>query len=222
MNPAAVRAWLLAAAVCATVPARAEIIDGVVAIVGTEAITLSELMEEIQLQAMLSLAEPARFDEGGADVLRMLVDRRLVELDLALTPFLGAADSEVAASLRGLREQGFIGGRTFGEALSHYGLTERRVREFVRQRVTFERYVAFRFKTGQQVDQTEVERYYRRDYVPARIERGLAVEPLDSVEESIEAVLAEETANRLLEARLNELRLLHRVELTGLGTESGK
>ncbi|MDE0103250.1 MAG: hypothetical protein OXN89_12805 [Bryobacterales bacterium] len=212
---------LLAIAVLIAGPLRAELIDGVVAIVGSEAITLSEVGEEIRLQAMLNREEPELASDLGRDVLRMLVDRRLVQLDLALTPFLAAEVSDVEAALRQLREDTFLGGRSFAAALGHYGLTDGTVREYLRQRASFERYVAFRFKTGLRIDQDEIERRYWDEYVPARSERGLAPEALESVSASLEDELAEEQANELLEVRLQELRLLHRIVVLGLPSGSG-
>ena len=212
---------LLAIAVSLGGSLRAELVDGVVAIVGSEAITLSEVREEIRLQALLNREEPGLALERGPEVLRMLVDRRLVQLDLALTPFLAAEVSDVEAALRPLREDAFLGGRGFDAALVHYGLTEGTVREYLRQRASFERYVAFRFKTGLRIDQGEIERRYWDEYVPARSERGLAAEPLASVSARLEDELAEEQANKLLEVRLQELRLLHRIEVLGLPNGSG-
>ncbi len=221
MRRIAACAALLAIAVSLCGPLRAELVDGVVAIVGSEAITLSEVREEIRLQALLNREEPELARDRGPEVLGMLVDRRLVQLDLALTPFLAAQGSDVEAGLRQLREDTFLGGRSFAVALGHYGLTEGTVREYLRQRASFERYVAFRFKTGLRIDQDEIERRYWDEYVPARSERGLAAEPLESVSARLEDELAEEQANELLEVRLQELRLLHRIEVLGLPNGSG-
>ena len=104
MRRIAACAALLAIAVSLCGPLRAELVDGVVAIVGSEAITLSEVREEIRLQALLNREEPELARDRGPEVLGMLVDRRLVQLDLALTPFLAAQGSDVEAGLRQLRE----------------------------------------------------------------------------------------------------------------------
>ena len=214
------RAVILVAITLAAPALRAEIVDRVAAIVGREAITLSQVRTQLHVVALLNQAEPDTLEAGGEGALRSLVDRRLAMQDLALTPFLLAPEEEVEGPLQDLRQRTFVGGRDFAAALAHYGLTEDDCRTFLREQVSFERYVSFRFRTGQEVTPEVVEAYYRDEYSPGQAARSATVEPLESVRSQISAVIAERQANVLLEQRILELRALTHIEILAF-TDSG-
>ena len=222
-SASAVHRTAILAAIALTAPALgAEIVDQVAAIVGREAITLSQVRTQLHVVALLSQAEPDSLEAGGEAALRSLVDRRLAMQDLALTPFLLAPDEEVEGPLQDLRQRTFVGGRDFAAALAHYGLTEDDCRTFLREQVSFERYVAFRFRTGQEVSPDSVEAYYRDEYGPGQTGRGAMVAPLESVREQISEVIAERQANVLLEQRILELRALTHIEILAFADLGGE
>ena len=195
---------------------RAEIVDRIAAIVDLEAVTSSEVETELRLAAMLNKADLDLATESSEDALQRLIDRKLILQDLAVTPFLLAQPAETDHQLGLLREQRYRGGRDFNAALAHYGLTEADCKSFIEQRIAFERYVTFRFKTGLDAEPEEVESYYRDEYLPLRRERGEPEEPLDSVSSTITQILLERRASRLLEERLRELRIVNRIEILEL------
>lgn len=221
-SSAAPYAFLLASIALAAPTPRAEIVDRVAAIVGNEAITLSQVRTQMNVVALLNQSEPAGLEAGGRAALEALIDRRLAMQDLALTPFLLAPAEEVEGPLRALRGQTFAGGRDFPAALAHYGLTEDDCRAFLRERASFERYVSFRFKTGQDVTPGAIEAYYRDEYSPGQAALGAPAEPLESVRPGILDVLAERQANRLLEQRIMELRALTRIEILAFAPAGGE
>ena len=189
-----------------------EVVDRVVAIVGTEAVTLSEIDLELRIESLLNNSEFVGIGDRGEDVLRRLIDRRLVLQDLSLTPFLAVQDEEVEQQLEQLRALQYLGGRDFEAALRHYRLREEDCRLFLAESIAFERYVTFRFKTGLDAGQQAIEAYYRDEYAPARHMRGEAVAPLEEVSESIARIIIEREATSLLEERVLELRSLGRIE----------
>lgn len=204
---------LLAGVALAAPTARAEIVDRVAAIVGSEAITLSQVLTQMNVVALLDESEPVGLETGGRAALDALIDRRLAMQDLALTPFLLAPAEEIEGPLRALRGRTFAGGRDFPAALALYGLTENDCRAFFRERASFERYVSFRFKTGQDVSPGAVQAFYRDEYSAGQAALGAPIEPLESVRSGILDILAERQANRLLEQRIMELRALTRIEI---------
>ena len=201
---------------------RAEIVDRIAAIVGNEAITLSQVRTQMNVVALLNQSESAGLEGGGRAALATLIDRRLAMQDLALTPFLLAPAEEVEGPLRALRGQTFAGGRDFPAALAHYGLTEDDCRAFFREQASFDRYVSFRFKTGQDVSPEAIEAFYRDEYSAGQAARGAPAEPLESVRSGIVDALAERQANRLLEQRIMELRALTRIEILAFAPAGGE
>ena len=205
---------VMLAAIAALVPALgAEIVDSVAAIVGSEAITMSQVRSQLQMVALLNHVAPDSLDAGGETALRRLIDRRLVMQDLALTPFLLSPPEKIEGHLEALRTQTFAGGRNFRAALAQHGLTEDDCRSFLGEQASFERYVSFRFKSGQDVSREAVEAYYRSEYVPGQAALDATVEPLESVQAQIAEELAERRANILLDQRIKELRALTRIEI---------
>ena len=208
------RKALEAAAACVLVSAApgSAIVDRVVAIVGTEAVTLSEIDLELRLEALFSESEPVGMGNRGEEVLRRLIDRRLVMQDLSLTPFLQVQAAEVDQQVEQLRDQRFLGGRDLEAALRHYRLTLEDCRSFVKEQIAFERYVAFRFKTGLAASRQAIETFYRDEYQVLQRQRGEPVAPLEEVSDLISRIVVDRRATELLEARLLELRSLLRIE----------
>lgn len=202
-----------AALAAAAPPAGAEVVDRVAAVVGGEAIALSEIDAAVRLEALFNRAEPDAGASPASEVLARLIDRRLVVQDLALTPFLLPDPDEVSAQLRQLREERFLGGLDFEAALHRYGLTETDCRAFLAERIGFERYVSFRFKAGLDADGEAVRAFYEGEYAAVQREAGAAVEPFEAVADAIEQILIERRATELVEERLKELRASQRIEI---------
>ena len=207
------------AAILAAAGLRAEIVDGIVAIVDNYAITRSQIDSQLRLEAMLNRTEPDVSRAARADAMNRLVDRRLILQDFTVTPFLAAQPAEAAGIMRDLKAERYLGGRDFPATLAHYGLTEAECRAFVEERIAFERYVSFRFKTGLDAEEAAVEAYYRDEYLPRQRARGEPAEPLESILDSISRLLLERQATRLIEERLKELRSLGRVDILALEDE---
>ncbi len=201
----------LALALAGSVPA--EIIDRVAAVVGSQAITVSEVEVEVRLAAMLSKAAPSAAQQVREEALRRLVDRQLVLSDQSVARFLTVAPRVVAAQMQTYRRETYFGGRDFQEALQHYGLNEAALLAFVTESMAFERYVSLRFKTGLHASRDDMARYYRDVYVPAQQVAGQSPAPLAAVADAIGEILLEQQANALLEERLEELRSQTRVRI---------
>ena len=206
------------ASLLAPLAARPEIIDRVAAIVGMDAVTLSEVQAELSLEAMFAETEVPEASSRSDPALRRLIDRRLILQDMALTPFLMPGTDEIEREMDALRQRRYRDGLDFAGALAHYGLTESDCRSFLEQRIAFERYLSFRFRTGLSAGEAEIGAYYREEYLPAILERGEEPAPLEQVSGQIAEIIVEQRSSELLEQRLRELRSLNRIE-TMLGPQ---
>ena len=209
--------WGRLAAIAAMLPAAvglgAEIIDGIAATVGAQAVTHSEIDREFRL---VGLFNATAADASAADrraALQRLIERRLLRQDLDQANFLAAAPLEVERRLQELQAMRFAAGMDFPAALRHYGLTAQECRDFLAEQIGFDRYVAFRFKTGLDASEEEIEDYYETVYAPQQRRLGGAPAPPAEVSERIGRILIELQADRLLEERVRELRALTRVEI---------
>lgn len=208
--------WYAAAAatlVLATAGLDAEVLDRIAAVVGNNAITVSEIDTELRLEALLNRTPLTAQLERRREVLTRLIDRRLILQDLALAPFLLVQPSEVELQLQQLRAQTYLGGRDLGAALRHYGLSERDCESFLEAQLGFERYVSFRFRTGLRAEPEAMEAYYREEYIRQQRARDAEPEPFEAVQDRIAQILVEQQTNELLDQRMKELRALHRIEI---------
>ena len=203
----------LCAAMLAGTTLSAEVIDRIAAVVGHEAIALSEIDLEARLEALLNRTDSAPSQTYRERLLERLIDRRLILQDLTATPFLTAQPEEVDEQLHALRTQEYLGGRNFPDALQHYGLTEADCRTYLSERIGFERYVSFRFKTGLDADLEAAREYYRDEYEPRLRTLGEPAKPFDEVIEEISQIVVERRANALLDQRLRALRAATRIQV---------
>lgn len=203
----------LCAAMLAGTALGAEVIDRIAAVVGYEAIALSEIDMEARLEAFLNRTDSAPSQAYREQLLERLIDRRLVLQDLTTTPFLAAQPEEIEDQMRALRTEEYLGGRNFPEALQHYGLTEADCRTYLGERIGFERYVSFRFKTGLDADLEAARAYYRDEYEPRVRALGESAKPFEDVAEEISRIVVERRANELLDQRLRTLRAATRIRV---------
>ncbi len=202
------RCSFLALAVAASAAAlTAELIDRTVAIVDDSAITESEVVSQLRLEALANSVEIVDAPNERERVLDRLIDQRLIAADIGLTGLPPMSSDERDSLLAQLQTQSF-GELSFEAALQKYGVTEAEAVEFFARQVEFSRYVEFRFRTGQTVSDEELQEAYRTKYgrTPNRDAPSF---------ELAAAQLRNEVLNtrveRLLEQHIMQMRADHRV-----------
>lgn len=193
----------------------AEVFDRTVAIVGDRAVLAGEVDVQLRLEAMFGDREIDDSPEARQRALERLIEQRLLEADIALTNFAPVSAERLAEAEAELRGQRF-GGRGFSQALEHYGLREEQALEFLEKQLQFANFIEFRFRTGLDVTDEEIEARYARLYddVPG-------APPLADVRDRLRRDLINETAERALDSRVRELRAETRVvRLDPIGREA--
>ena len=202
---------LLLAAPWPVSPAAAEIIDKVAAVVGKGVVTASEVEEQLRLEALFNRDPIDLSKEKRRDALARLIDRRLVEQEIAAKNFSPATVDDVAQEWAALERRAARNGAAFKRELKSHGLTKEDVEQFLVRQANVERFVDFRFKTGLDVSAQAVEAYYKESFLP-EIGRLQAEAPaLEEVRDKITAVLMEERAESMLDVWLKETRARTRV-----------
>jgi hypothetical protein len=203
----------LAAVALAAAPVWAEIFDRVLAVVGTEVVTLSDVRA----------AEVFRFAAGATagttDALAILIDRQLmlgeVERYAAPEPEPAALDRRVAQ----VRAR-FPTSELYEQALARTAMTEARLRVVVAENLRIETYLEQRFGTAAQPAPDEVLRYYREH--PAEFTRGGRLAPLDDVQAALQQKMAGERRTELIADWLDRLRRRGQVQILHPAPVSGK
>ncbi len=202
--------WLyLAAGLLALLaaPGQAEIIDRVVAVVGQQAITASEVELQLRLEAMFNREPFEATDAKRHEALQRLIAVRLIQSEALMTGFLKISEAEVQRHIAESKQERYLNGISFDDALQLYQLREQDVTAFWRQVIGYERFKDFRFKTGLEVSRDEVSAYYQSHIVPEfKAEGNGSPPPLDDIYDKVEQAAIEDRANALLEEWLKETR----------------
>jgi hypothetical protein len=152
---AAIVSMFLALAWLSAPPARAEVLDRVLAVVGPEVITLSDARAVLAF----GLVPPVSGTDPTGQALAYLVNRQLmlteVERYSAPAPDPAAIDRRVA-EIRGR----FPDAAAFQQALETTAMTEGRLRDFVTDNLRIDAYLEQRFAATAQPTDEEVQRYY--------------------------------------------------------------
>ena len=192
-------------------PATAEIIDKVVAVVGKGVITASEVEEQLRLEALFNRNPVDLSKEKRRDALTRLIDRRLVEREIAAKNFSPATVDDVAKELAVLERRITRNGAVFEQQLESHGLTKEDVEQFLVRQTNFEQFVDFRFKTGMQVSPEAVRAYYQDSFVPKLRRLQAEAPPLEEVYDEMAAVVMDERADSMLVVWLKETHARTRV-----------
>jgi hypothetical protein len=215
----------------ATVSARGEIVDRILAVVeqtflGSQAtpgqiITWSGAYREARYQAFRQsqpLPEWSLSSSAGSPEVRQILDRMidqlLLEQALEHSPFTLSGEGEAAATLREI-ESRFSDAAAFQEELARYQLSETALASHLRRESRIMAFVDLTLRPDIRVTEEQVAGYYEAVFVPAlrsgeSREGGAGslqdVPPLLEVREQIQEILVQQTMNRRLEEWLQQLR----------------
>lgn len=176
--------------------ASAELVDRVVAIVNGEPVTLSEARE------VIALAPGSAPAPSLGEAVERLIAARLMEREARRYPAEPPSPEEAEATFRALQER-FDDPDHYRATLLRLGIREDYLRRRIERELRVDRYLDRRFGPLVQVNQREVEEYYRQVLLPD-LPPG-AQPPLEQVEGSIRRILAERDRNRRIAAWVEEL-----------------
>jgi parvulin-like peptidyl-prolyl isomerase len=202
----------LAAALAGTARAQ-QVVDRIVARVGDDIITLSDIQELGRYQQLVQGKE-----QPQAERLRELIEQWVVQRDATLSGFRAPAKADVDKAFAEL-EKRFGSPKAFEARLKDLGLKESDARRMVERQLFLSRYLDFRFRAEVQVTESEIEGYYRNTLVPELKREGQPAPPLESVADRIREVLIERGISQRAEKWMDELRARWNVQMIGGAAE---
>lgn len=167
--PVVVSFCLFTFALCLLEPqAKAQdVVDKMVATVNTgvrpSLITYSDLLWQLALEPDTPLENPT--SESLNRVLNLIISQRLILQEAERLPAIDPTEKEIQDRLNEFIKL-FPSQAEFYRRVERVGLSAEQLREIVRQRLTIEKYLDFRFRSFTVVTQKEVEDYYRDVWVP--------------------------------------------------------
>jgi len=195
----------LALALLITTAARAEIVDRIVATVGRAVITDSMVRRSLRATALLARAplneSPAVWEEAR----NRMIEQALVKEEIRISRYPVAQPDEVRASLDQVRAQ--LGGDAqYANALREYRLTEDNLANDLGWRLSFARFLAYRFRPAVQITDEALLAFYAK-WTPEGVKP-----PFEEARERVEAAYAEAESVRFLDQWLREARQQTRIE----------
>jgi hypothetical protein len=175
-----------------------EVIDRLVAVVGSQTITLSDVRGAAGLGLLAVPQGPA----SEAVLVRAAVERALVQVEVER--YGGALPGEAAVTRRVAEITARLGATEVAAVMARAGLDEARLRAIVRDSLAAEQYLAGRFGSVGQATDDEVQRYYVEH--PERFMQGTGLRPFGEVEAAARAALAAERRSEVVAAWLAGLR----------------
>jgi hypothetical protein len=201
---------------CCLLSAQAQdVTDKMVATVNTgvrpSLITYSDLLWQLALEPDKPLEHPS--SENLNRVLNLIISQRLILQEAERLPAIDPTNEEIEKRLNEFVSL-FPSQAEFQQRVNRVGLSADQLREIVRQRLTIEKFLDFRFRSFTIVTQKEIEDYYRDIYVPRlrRQQPGRLVPELKDVTKEIEAELTESKIESETDEFLDSIR--ERAEIT--------
>jgi hypothetical protein len=168
-----------------SVGGRGETVDGIVARIEDDVLTDSEMRELAGFQQLVDGHVKSR-----ADLIQELSDQWIVRSEAGATRYPEPTSQDVERAYIQLRKQ-FPSSEEFNRRRMEAGLTEASVREMLGQQLYLARFIDYRFRPAAQVDDQQIEAYYKDEFSPQLTARAQAVPPLPDVADTIREVLVQ-------------------------------
>lgn len=184
----------------------AEILDRIAVTVDDRLITLSDVLQEIRIAALLDASPLAFTPERKRQAAERLVDALLLTRDMEFTRFPSPSPEDVDAFIQQIRHSRKLDSAAWQTQLAHYGVSELTLREHLTRRLALLRYIEFRFRPEAQVSEAEI-----RQHALNRLLLPGAAASYDEARRAAEAALAAQRVDQLVDAWLKDARRRARI-----------
>jgi len=202
------RRWqTVATAVVAQAQSATVTVDGIAARIEGDIVAESQLNELAGFQKLVEGQAGSR-----ADLLRELTDQWIVNAEAQTARFGRPKTEDVTQAFNDL-EKRFASAEAFQKAIVDAGLTETAVRRQLELQIFLARFLDYKFRPAAQVNESDIQEYYKGEFTKLAQARGEPVPPLDDVHADIRRLLTEKIINQRAEKWLDETRPRLRVEV---------
>jgi len=178
----------------------AQAIDGIAARIEEDVLTESEVRELAAFQELVDGQVKPR-----PELIRELADQWIVRSEALATNYPRPSPEDVEGNYAKLSKQ-FRSPEEFKDRCARAGLTEPDMRRILDEQLYLSRFLDYRFRPAAQVDDQQIERYYRDELTPQLKARGQSVPPLNEVDDTIREVLVQRAIDSLSTRWLDETR----------------
>ena len=184
----------------------ADIIDRIAISAGNQVITESQIDEEVRVTQFLNgekldLSAGERKKAAGRLIEQALVKREM-ELSRYPLPPLSDADKQLQTL-----KTGYASEALFQDALQTYGIAEGALRRHLAWQLTLLRFVEFRFRPGIQIQDSDVQGYYKQQVAKWQKEGTKSIPSFEEARGQIEEILTQQRVDEAMERWLSEVRM---------------
>lgn len=184
-----------------------QIVDGIVARIESDIITLSELRELAAYQQLLD-GHAQTDDELRSE----LIEQWMLNDEATGARFPLPAASEVDREMTRVQNS-FPNKAAFDERLSEVALSSEALRRVMTRQIYLARYLDYKFRSSVQVDDAAIANYYRDHLVPELQAKGQQAPPLKDVSDQIRELLIEKGVNDRTAEWFDETKPRMKIEL---------
>lgn len=194
-----------------------EIIDRIVATVGTSVVTQSDVVIHLRVRAFLdsdTLDLSLRQQRQAVD---RLVDQALIRREVEISRYTPPDMADVDSMLQEIRRPAMASDADYARALAKYGITDDQLRQALLWQLTLLRFISYRFRPGIQVPDSDVRAWYEKELVAKARSEGKEPPSFEDTREEIEKILTnqrvDEAMNRWLEQARSQVQCQIREEV---------
>ncbi len=185
-----------------------EVLDGIVATVNGHVILQSDLDEELRFESLMSGHEQQGTSaDDWKRVLDRLVDRELLNEQVSTAEFAQTTADEIEKQLEQVKSDYLQKGKTsWTSALASHGFSESEIRDRIALGLNQWKLIDARLRPSIQIDQTAIDDYYNRQFLPELRRSGGQPIALQEAAPKIRELLTQQKINEALASWLETLR----------------
>ena len=191
-----------------------EVVDRMVARVENDVILQSDMRDLGHYQILMDGKS-----ESNGKLLDLLIDEWIVRNEATVSRIAQPSEEDVDKSIARLKRS-FSSPEEFEERRKQSGLSEQALRRMTRSQIYLSNYLDTRFRAAIQIDDKDIEDFYKTRVVPRAESRGQTPPTLEAAHDYIQEVLVQQAINEQAEKWLKESRARIHVDiLLGEGRE---
>ena len=184
-----------------------EVVDRIVAKVETDIILMSDVQQLARDQLFLDGKS-----QSDSEILDRLIDQWIVRNEAKVARFPQPSEEDVNRSIERLKRS-FSSPEEYEARKTQSGLTDEQVLQFMRSRLYLSNYLDSRFRPVIQVNDKEIEEFYKTRVVPRAESRGQTPPTLENARDFIQEALVQRAINEQADRWLKESRTRVRIEI---------
>lgn len=186
--------------------------DGIAARIEDDIITESEIRELGAFQQLVDGKSKTR-----AELINELADQWIVHGEAAAAKFPEPSATDLDRAYAELVKQ-FRSPDELQKRCVEADLTDEAVHRLLKQQLFLSHFIDYRFRPAAQVNDEQIQAYYRDEFAPQLKARGQAVPPVEDVEDTIREVLIQRAITDRATKWLDDTRQRLRIDVVSPGS----